>query len=61
MGAVAVSLFFIQSARETAENITKTFQPQIQFKTVLTGAIGKLNDQPKLIVLSADVEAGVLQ
>jgi hypothetical protein len=61
VAATAVALYTVQSARNAAENVVKAFQPQVNFKTVLDGAIGKLNNQPKLVVLTADVTAKVTQ
>jgi type II secretory pathway pseudopilin PulG len=60
-GATAVALYTMKSVRDAADDLTKAVQPVNNFKTVLSGAIGRLNNQPKLVVLTADVIAKVTQ
>ena len=55
------AIYSVQTLRETVTGLAAAFQPQSKFSTVLTGAIGRLNNNPKLVVLTADITATVIQ
>lgn len=61
VAACVTAIYFVQTLRDTVTGLAAAFQPQSKFKTVLTGAIGRLNNNPKLVVLTADVMATVIQ
>ncbi|HLX63772.1 MAG TPA: DUF4230 domain-containing protein [Planctomycetota bacterium] len=54
-----VTLYSISATRQALEGFSSAFQPQVSYKTLLSGTIGQLNNNPKLVVLTADIEAMV--
>ncbi len=59
VAAATVALFSLNVARQAAQGAMEIFQPQTKYSTVLSGAITQLNNNPKLVVLTADINATV--
>jgi hypothetical protein len=49
----------LEPASQALARIAGAFKPEVQFNTTITSAIGKLSDQGKLVVLTAEVNVEV--
>ena len=54
-----VILYMLRTGKELESDLKNAFKPNVIYKTVLSGVIGELNNNPKLVVLTADVIAEV--
>ncbi len=53
----AVALYSLQLTKQAAKSVSDFFSPKEKYSTVLSGAIGALNNKAKLEVLSAEITA----
>lgn len=56
-----VAMYSLNMVRQTTQNAIEAFQPQTKYVTILSGAIGKMNDTAKLVVLTVPVGVTVTQ
>jgi len=61
VAATTVALYSLSVVKQAAQSAAEAFHPQTKYITVLSGAIGELNNTPKLVVLTASLNASVTQ
>lgn len=61
IAAAVVAVVSLKATKEVMTGIAQAFRPQTKYGTILTGTIGQLNNNPKLVVLTADVTGTVIQ
>ena len=61
VAATTVALYSITAVRNVAQSASEAFQPKTTYMLLLSGEIGKLKNSPKLVVLTAPLNASVTQ
>ncbi len=61
VAGTTVALYSISAFRGFTEATASAFQPKTTYNILLSGEIGKLNNSPKLVVLTAPLTASVTQ